>query len=161
MTWEKYRTLNDIPGWGSCSGVPRGCVNRICLWPFRHDDHSDVVIGAGGMRRSDWPARMSCKDKWQLGPTHTCWTILYLCKGIVTLVNPKRRYYTFLFSITFSSCTVVKPDLCNLLCWEIVHLLTGEISTGFPPLISPMGWATPWVRHVHTVSMTNDLSFIT
>ncbi len=33
-------------------------VNRIRLWPLRRDDHSGVLIGAGGPRRSDWPARV-------------------------------------------------------------------------------------------------------
>ncbi len=45
---EKYRLLNGA--------MTRGCVNRICLWPLRRDDHSGVLIGAGGTRRSDWPA---------------------------------------------------------------------------------------------------------
>ncbi len=35
-----------------CSGV-----NRIRLWPLRRDDHSSVLIGAGGTRRSDRPER--------------------------------------------------------------------------------------------------------
>ncbi len=34
------------------------CVNRIHLWPLRRDDHSGVLIGAGGTRRPDWPARV-------------------------------------------------------------------------------------------------------
>ncbi len=38
--------------------VPRDCVNRIRLRPPRRDEHSDVRIGAGGTRHSDWPARM-------------------------------------------------------------------------------------------------------
>ncbi len=33
-------------------------VNRIRLWPLRRDDHSGVLIGAGGTQRSDWPARV-------------------------------------------------------------------------------------------------------
>ncbi len=37
--------------------MPRGCVNSIRLWPLRLDDHSGALIGAGGTRRSDWPAR--------------------------------------------------------------------------------------------------------
>ncbi len=39
-------------------GVPRGCVFRIRLWPLRRDDHSGVLIGAGGALRSHWPARV-------------------------------------------------------------------------------------------------------
>ncbi len=29
----KYSLLNDIKRWRSCSGVPRGCGNKIRLWP--------------------------------------------------------------------------------------------------------------------------------
>ncbi len=39
-----------------------GCVNKIRLWPLRRDDHSGVLLGAGGMRRSDWPARVLADD---------------------------------------------------------------------------------------------------
>ncbi len=62
--------------------MPRGCVNRIRPWPLRRDDHSGILIGAGGTRRSDWPARVlangvstkidrlhACRDKWQLAAT--------------------------------------------------------------------------------------------
>ncbi len=41
----KYSLMNDITRWRSFSGVPRGCVNRIDLWPLRRDDHSGVLIG--------------------------------------------------------------------------------------------------------------------
>ncbi len=58
----KYSLLNDIKRWRSCSGVSRGCVNRIQLWPLRRDDHSGVLIGAGGTRLSDWPARVLAND---------------------------------------------------------------------------------------------------
>ncbi len=54
----KYSLLNDIKRWRSCSGLPCGCVNRIRLWPLRRDDHSGVLIGAGGERRSDWVAHV-------------------------------------------------------------------------------------------------------
>ncbi len=47
----------------SCSGGPRGCVPRIRLWPLRRDDHSGVLIGAGGERRSDWPAHVLDNDE--------------------------------------------------------------------------------------------------
>ncbi len=57
MYLEKYSLLSDIPRWRSCSGVPRGCVNRIRFWSLRHDDRSGVLIGAGGGRRSDWLAK--------------------------------------------------------------------------------------------------------
>ncbi len=43
-------------------GVPRGCVNRIRLWPLKRDGHSGVLIGAGGERRSDWPTRVLVND---------------------------------------------------------------------------------------------------
>ncbi len=54
----KYSLLDDIKRRRSCSGVPRGCVNRIRLWPLQRDDHSGVLIGSGGTQRSDWPARV-------------------------------------------------------------------------------------------------------
>ncbi len=53
LRWE-----NVLLGWRLCSGVTRGCVYRIRLWPLRRDDYSGVLIGAGGRRRSDWPARV-------------------------------------------------------------------------------------------------------
>ncbi len=62
MYLGKYSLLNDIKRWRSCSGVPRGCLNRIRLWPLRRDYHSGVLIGAGGERRSDWPARVLAND---------------------------------------------------------------------------------------------------
>ncbi len=55
MYWLKYSLINDITRWRSCSGMPRGCVYRIRLWTVKQDDHSGVLIGAGGTRRSDWP----------------------------------------------------------------------------------------------------------
>ncbi len=57
----KYSLLNDIKML-SCSGVPRGCVSRIRLSPLRRDDHSGVLIGAGGRRRSDWSPRVLAND---------------------------------------------------------------------------------------------------
>ncbi len=54
MCKGKYSLLNDITSWRSCSVVPRGCLSRIRLWPLRRDDHSGVLIGAGGTQRSDW-----------------------------------------------------------------------------------------------------------
>ncbi len=62
-------------------------MTRILLWSLRRDEHSGVLIGAGGTRRSDWPARVLtndesvdsplaksdqlhvCRDKWQLAAT--------------------------------------------------------------------------------------------
>ncbi len=58
----KYSLLNGVTSWRSCSGVPRDCVDRICLWPLRRDDHSGVLIGSGGTRRSYWPARVLAND---------------------------------------------------------------------------------------------------
>ncbi len=58
----RYSLKNDVKRWRSCSGVPRGCVHRIHLWPLRRDDHSGVLIGASGTRRSDWPARALAND---------------------------------------------------------------------------------------------------
>ncbi len=57
MYYRKYSLLSDITRWRSCSGVPRGCVYRIRVWLLRRDHHSGVLIGAGGERRSDWPAQ--------------------------------------------------------------------------------------------------------
>ncbi len=62
MYYVKYILLNEITRWRSCSGVPRGCVNRIRLWSLRHDNQSGVLIGAGGTRHSDWPARVLADD---------------------------------------------------------------------------------------------------
>ncbi len=62
MCQVKYSLLNGVTSWRSCSGVPSGCVNRIRLWPLRRDDHSGVLIGAGGTRCSDWPARALAND---------------------------------------------------------------------------------------------------
>ncbi len=42
--------------------LPRDCVYRIRLWPLRRDDHSGVLIGAAGTRRSHWPARALADD---------------------------------------------------------------------------------------------------
>ncbi len=38
--------------------MPRSCVTKIRLGPLGRDDHSDVLIGAGGTRRPDWPTRV-------------------------------------------------------------------------------------------------------
>ncbi len=58
----KKSLLNVVKSWRPCSGVPRGCVNRIRLWPLRRDYHSGVLIGAGGRLRSDWSARVLAND---------------------------------------------------------------------------------------------------
>ncbi len=58
----KYSLLNDIKRWGSCSGGPRDCVNRVRLWPLRRDDHSCVMVVASRTRRSDWHARVLAYD---------------------------------------------------------------------------------------------------
>ncbi len=50
--------------------MPRGCVNRIRLWPLKRDDHSGVLIGSAGTRLSNWPAHMLANyvsariDRW-------------------------------------------------------------------------------------------------
>ncbi len=62
MYLGKYSLKNGIQRWRQSSGVPRGCVNRIRLWPLRRDYHSGVLIGAGGRRRSDWSARVLAND---------------------------------------------------------------------------------------------------
>ncbi len=58
----KCSLLNDVTRLRSCSFVPRCYVNRIRLQPLRRDDHSRVLIGAGGTQRSDWPARVLAYD---------------------------------------------------------------------------------------------------
>ncbi len=58
----KYSLENGIQRLRSCSTVPRGCVPRIRLWPLGHDDHSGVLIGAGGELRSDWSAHVLAND---------------------------------------------------------------------------------------------------
>ncbi len=63
MYWGKYSLKNEIQRWRSCSGVPRGCVNRIRLWPLRYDYHSGVLIVKGGTRRSDWPVSVLANDE--------------------------------------------------------------------------------------------------
>ncbi len=62
MHLGKYSLLNYITGWRSCSGVPRGCVYSIRLWSLRRDNHSGVLIGAGGERSSDWLAYVLVND---------------------------------------------------------------------------------------------------
>ncbi len=52
----KYNLLNGIRRW-------RSGVNRTRLWPLRRNDHLGVLIGAGGTRRSDWPARVLANDE--------------------------------------------------------------------------------------------------
>ncbi len=42
--------------------MPRGCVSRIRLCLLRRDDHSGVLIGAGGTQRSDRLARALAND---------------------------------------------------------------------------------------------------
>ncbi len=34
MYFGKYSLLNDIKGWCSGSVVPRGCANKIRIWPL-------------------------------------------------------------------------------------------------------------------------------
>ncbi len=54
---EKYSLVRDDAWWRACSVVTRGYVNRIRIWPPRREERSDVLIGTGGMRCSDWPER--------------------------------------------------------------------------------------------------------
>ncbi len=35
-------------------------MNRIRHWLLRRDDHSGVLIGAGGERQSDWHCQRTC-----------------------------------------------------------------------------------------------------
>ncbi len=45
---------SPLPG----CGVARGYVKRIRIWPPTRNEHSGVLIGASGTRRSDWPERV-------------------------------------------------------------------------------------------------------
>ncbi len=51
MNSGKYKLLNNIMRWLSCSGEA-----------LRHDDRSGVLIGANRTRCSDWPARVQAND---------------------------------------------------------------------------------------------------
>ncbi len=51
----KYSLAHDVAWWPSCNGVTHDGVPGIRLWPPRRDKSSGVLIGADGMRRSDWP----------------------------------------------------------------------------------------------------------
>ncbi len=44
---------------GVCKRDAPTCV-RVRLWPLRHDDSSRVLIGTGGLWRSDW-------RRWSVG----------------------------------------------------------------------------------------------
>ncbi len=46
MYYENHGLLNGVTSWRSCSGVARGCVLRIRLWPLRRSDRSGVLIDA-------------------------------------------------------------------------------------------------------------------
>ncbi len=48
----KYSLKKEIQRWRPSSGVPRGCVIRIRLWPLRRNEG----------RRSDWPAVVVAND---------------------------------------------------------------------------------------------------
>ncbi len=85
----KNSLLNDITSWYSCSVVLRGCVIRIHLWSLRRDDHSGVLIGAGGTRRSDWPACALANDvstRIDRQVAASCYT---LPLGVIALVPRK------------------------------------------------------------------------
>ncbi len=62
MYLGKYSLKNEIQKWRSCSGMPSGCVTRIRLRLLRRDDHSGVLIGSGGERRSDWSVHVLAND---------------------------------------------------------------------------------------------------
>ncbi len=65
--------------------MPRGCVNRIRLWPLRRDYRSGVLIGAGGERRCDWPVHMLANDVSTLLTLYSAflWPVLKIVLGIV------------------------------------------------------------------------------
>ncbi len=55
---ENYCLLNDVTRWRSCSGMMRGCVPRIRIWPPGCDKRSGALIGTGETPRPDWPRRV-------------------------------------------------------------------------------------------------------
>ncbi len=56
--WAQYSLLNDAAKWRSCSRVTRGNVPRSRIWLPLHDERPCVLIGAGGMWRSNWQERV-------------------------------------------------------------------------------------------------------
>ncbi len=42
--------------------MTRAGVFRIRIWKPKYDERSGVLIGTGGIRRSDWPDRASAVD---------------------------------------------------------------------------------------------------
>ncbi len=77
--WKIQQILNGITRWRSRLVVSRGRVNRSRLWPLRRDDHSGVLIGAGGTRRSDWPARVKANFESARGSSHLAAKFPDLC----------------------------------------------------------------------------------
>ncbi len=73
-----------------CSGVMRGCVNRIQLWPLRRDDYSGVMIG----QHACWlmtEARESIDSppSFRSGSRHYVPTVLVVARA--TVKSPRRR----------------------------------------------------------------------
>ncbi len=110
------------------------CVIRIRLWPNRRDDHSGVLIGAGGTRRSGWPARVfsndeargsidsprttsdrlhAARDKWQLAATaHTLCTKITIGDDFWTDTERNQLHTEQL--TTRNSCFVISGNVAWL-----------------------------------------------
>ncbi len=90
--------------WRSCSGVPRGYVNRIRLWPLRRDDHSGVLIGAGGTRHSHWPVCTFVNDvSTRIDIMTVCMDRLIACAHGLAEVSTKLLQFTFVAWLAFQS----------------------------------------------------------
>ncbi len=67
--------------------MPRGCVIIIRLWPPRRDDHSGVLIGAGGPMRFDWPAGMLANDvSLRIDRVQRQWAASYMLRWYVNSI---------------------------------------------------------------------------
>ncbi len=64
---EKYIRENTALRTKFRGGVRvQACHAAVCIgfafWPLGRDYHSGILIGAGGRRRPDWPARVLAND---------------------------------------------------------------------------------------------------
>ncbi len=74
-------------------------MNRIRLWSLRRDDHSGVLIGAGGERRSDWPAHVLTNDvSAKTDRLHACWHKWQLATTV----------YLNLHSANYEHCSILR-----------------------------------------------------
>ncbi len=59
-------------------------MTRIRLWPLRPDYHPGVLIGEGGSRRCDWPARVYRSIACVQGLSAVCTWLLHIHRTILT-----------------------------------------------------------------------------